>query len=81
MRVVMDRLYASITALDDLIRRQRRAIATIDAIRNMQRLECAREHVRQAQISIANFEGDALPDEAPPYSTQTPPPASQQGQP
>jgi len=62
----MDRLYAAITALDDLIRRQRRAMATIDAMSNMSDLETARKHVRQAQIALAGFQGDALPNEAPP---------------
>ena len=63
MHVIMDKLYACLTELDQLIRRQRGAIATIDALDNMRRLERAREHVRQAQILVARIEADALPPE------------------
>lgn len=65
MPEIMDRLYESLTALDRVIRRQRRAIATIDALDNMSRLELARYHMRQAQIVLARVEGDALPPEIP----------------
>ena len=63
MHVIMDKLFACIAELDQLIRRQRGAVATIDALDNMRRLERAREHVRQAQILVGRIEADALPSE------------------
>jgi len=67
MRPIMDRLHACLSEIDLLIRRQRRALATIDALENMNRLEGARKHIRQAQIELVSFEVDALPPElAPP---------------
>jgi len=65
MREIMDRLYACLTEIDLVIRRQRRALATIDALENMNRLERARQHIRKAQIELVPIEGDALPAEAP----------------
>ena len=65
MRTIMDRLYACLTEIDLVIRRQRRAMATIDALENMNRLERARNHIRKAQIELAPIEGDALPPELP----------------
>lgn len=72
MREIMDRLYACLTELDNTIRRQRHALATIDALDNMKRLETARKHIRDAQIVLAYLEGDALPALASPLATQTP---------
>jgi len=66
MQPIMDRLYACLTEIDLLIRRQRRAMATIDALENMKHLERARQHIRQAQIELVPIEGDALPPEPPP---------------
>jgi len=67
MRTIMDRLYACLTEIDLVIRRQRRALATIDALENMNRLERARSHIRKAQIELAPIEVDALPpDDSPP---------------
>lgn len=65
MREIMDRLYACLTEIDLVIRRQRRALATIDALENMNRLERARQHIRKAQIELVPVEGDALPAELP----------------
>lgn len=65
MQPIMDRLHACLTEIDLLIRRQRRAIATIDALENMNRLEGARKHIRQAQIELVPIEVDALPPETP----------------
>ncbi len=65
MREIMDRLFASLTELDKAIRRQRRAMATLDAMENLARLERARKHIRKAQIVLARIEGDALPPETP----------------
>ncbi len=65
MQPIMDRLFACLTEIDLVIRRQRRAMATIDALENMNRLEKARQHIRQAQIVLVPIEGDALPAELP----------------
>jgi len=66
MQPIMDRLYACITEIDLVIRRQRRAMATIDALENMNRLEQARKYIRKAQIELVPIEVDALPPETPP---------------
>jgi len=66
MQPIMDRLFACLTEIDKVIRRQRRALATIDALENMTRLERARKHIRKAQIVLSRVEGDALPAETPP---------------
>lgn len=76
MRRVMDSLMASLTAIDDLIRQQRRAMATIAAVENMDNLQTARNHVRAAQRVLVLFEPDALPTGASgsPLQTPAPPP-------
>ena len=66
MQPIMDRLYACLTEINLVIRRQRRAMATIDALENMKRLERARQHIRDAQIVLARVEADALPPDVPP---------------
>ncbi len=66
MRTIMDRLYACLTEIDLVIRRQRRAMATIDALENMNHLERARSYIRKAQIELVPIEGDALPPAVPP---------------
>lgn len=65
MQRIMDRLFACLTEIDLVIRRQRRAMATIDALENMNHLERARSHIRKAQIELVPIEGDALPPELP----------------
>jgi len=65
MREIMDRLYACLTEIDLVIRRQRRAMATIDALENMNHLGRARSHIRKAQIELVPIEVDALPPETP----------------
>lgn len=71
MRAIMDRLYACQTEIDALIRRQRRALATIDSLQNMRQLETARKHIRAASIALVPVEGDALPAQASPPTPQT----------
>ena len=66
MREIMDRLCASITEIDKTIRQQRRALATVAARSNMSALETARGHIRQAQMALTHFDGDALPPMVPP---------------
>ena len=66
MQPIMDRLMACLTEIDLVIRRQRRAMATVAALENMNRLEKARQHIRQAQIVLVPIEGDALPKATPP---------------
>jgi len=66
MQRIMDRLLACVSEIDLVIRRQRRALATIDALENMNHLERARQHIRKAQIELVPIEGDALPSETPP---------------
>jgi len=67
----MDRLMASLTEIDSVIRRQRRAMATVAALQNMSQLETARQHIRSAQRVLVTVEGDALPDQASPTTSQT----------
>ena len=78
MQTVMDRLMAALTEIDNVIRRQRRAMATVAALSNMSDLETARSHIRAAQRVLVTIEGDALPTEPSPSSRQTssPPPGS-----
>lgn len=71
MREIMDRLYACVTEIDLVIRRQRQALATIDALENMNQLEKARKHIRAAMIDLTTIEGDALPSQASPPTPQT----------
>ncbi len=81
MRAIMDRLYACQTEIDIVIRRQRRALATVDAMQNMHQLETARKHIRAATIALVDVEGDALPSEASPMQKETPAPPPGQRQP
>jgi len=64
MQRIMDRLMAALTEIDLLIRRQRRAMATVAAIENLNKLETARQHIRKAQFALVEIEGDALPSQA-----------------
>lgn len=64
MQPIMDRLMASLTEIDNAIRRQRRAMATVAALQNMSQLETARQHIRSAQRALVTIEADALPSEA-----------------
>jgi len=66
MQPLMDRLFAALTECDRVINRQRRALATVDALSNMNDLQTARKHIRAAQTALATIEGDALPAQAPP---------------
>lgn len=52
----------SLTEIDNLIRRQRRAMATVAAIQNLNKFETARQHIRKAQFALVKIEGDALPN-------------------
>ncbi len=81
MREILDRLTASITSIDNAIRRQRRALATVAALSNMSDLETARNHVRAAIAALTHFQGDALPSEASLATPQTPAPPPGQRQP
>lgn len=60
MRLVMDRLFEALTQLDMEIREQEKSLPTIRALRQLWRLEDAREHVRQAQIGLARIESDEV---------------------
>lgn len=66
MQPIMDRLMACLTEIDLVIRRQRRAMATVAALENMTALEAARQHIRLAQRTLVAIEGDALPPESSP---------------
>jgi len=71
MQPLMDRLFAALTECDRVIARQRRALATVDALSNMNDLQTARKHIRAAQTALATIEGDALPALASSTTTQT----------
>jgi len=66
MRAILDRLTASITEIDNAIRRQRRALATVGALSNMSDLQTARGFITAAINTLTHFQGDALPSQAPP---------------
>ena len=78
MRAIMDKLYACVTEIDQVIRRQRHALATIDALENMRQLEKARKHIRAAMIDLTTIEGEALPTKASssPLQTSSPTPGA-----
>lgn len=80
MQLVMDRLMASLTEIDNVIHRQRRAMATVAAIENISNMETARSHIRKAQFALIGIEGDALPARASSMQQQTPtPPPGERG--
>lgn len=81
MQLVMDRLMASLTEIDNAIRRQRRALATVAAIQNINSMETARQHIRKAQFALIDIEGDALPPRASPMQQETPAPPPGQRRP
>lgn len=60
MQTVMDRLWECLTELDKVIRRQRRAVATVAAMTNLTNLETARKHIKAAQHGLVRIEADAL---------------------
>lgn len=72
MQLIMDRLMESLTEIDNVIRRQGRAMATVNALSNMSDLMTARKHVRSAQHALVHIDGDALPDRTSPMQTEGP---------
>lgn len=79
MREIMDRLLEARTAIDDAIRRQRKAQATLGVVMNYLRLEEARGNVRKAIRWLALVQDDALPPLASSATqeTRSPPPGTQ----
>jgi len=72
MRQVLDRLQEALTEIDNAIRRQRQALATVGAVENLSHLEYARGCIHNAQIVLTRFRADdVLPTESAP-SLQTP---------
>jgi len=68
----MDRLWEALTEIDNVIRRQRRAIATVAAMTNLSNLETARGLVKKAHLVLARIEADALTPPASASLQQTP---------
>lgn len=59
MRLALDRLYEAVTQLDKDIRKQKKQAATCGAMRDLERLERAREHAYQGQMILVRLENEA----------------------
>jgi len=68
----MDRLWECLTEIDNVIRRQRRTMATVAAMTNLSDLETARGLVKKAHLVLARIEADALVPPASASKSETP---------
>jgi len=72
MQQVMDRCWEALTEIDNVIRRQRRAMATVAAMTNLNELETARTLVQKAHMVLARIQADALLPPASASQSETP---------